>query len=436
MWQPDAFENWPLEAQRTLVDEKLDRLLSLARAHSSLHRARLAAVPPGVALGREALPFIAPLDKDAWVAASPPRSNDALTGPLSAAHVFRSGGSTGDPKFSIYSHDEFNATMPLFRRTYGSAGLAPGDRVANLFAAGGLYASFKFVDRMLEAMGCLNFPYTAAADPEVVADGVVRFGLNVLVGFPSRLLQVAPVIAARGGQIEKIYYAGEHLHPADRERLAGWLNTHVIASAGYGAVDSGLMGHACEASVGGQHHVLADHVWLEVVEPETFQPVPAGEAGTLLVTHLDRLLHPVIRYQVGDAARFLPGPCACGRTTPVFELLGRTDDALRLGYATVTRTEVLQAFDTVAALGQAVQLVKQRVEGREALRIRVEVSNPVGEPQLAERLLNALLGAKPDLKKMVESGNLALPIIEVLPENGIPRLAVTGKFKGTLDETL
>lgn len=436
MWQRDPFETWPIERQGALIDEKLERLLRWAQAHSPLHRHRLRDIPPGTPLNRDVLPLIAPLDKETWVSASPPRSEDALTGALTNAHVFRSGGSTGEPKFSVYSHAEFGACMPFFQRTYGAAGLRQNDRVANLFAAGGLYASFKFVDRLLETMGCLNFPYTAAAEPETVAEGVIRFHINVLAGFPSRLLQIAPAIAARGGHVEKIFYAGEHLHPEDRERLQQWLKPDIIASAGYGAVDSGLMGHACERGGGGLHHVLSDHVWMEVVDSETHQPIPAGGVGTLLITNLDRVLHPVIRYQVGDTARLVPDPCPCGRLTPVFELLGRADDSLRLGYATITRAEVLQIFGSVAPLGQGVQLLKQRVDGRETLRVRVEVPHGSAEIDLGARLLAGLLRAKPDLKKMIDAGNLDTPVVELLPENTIPRIPLTGKFKGTIDETL
>ncbi|MEB3196936.1 MAG: AMP-binding protein [Candidatus Sericytochromatia bacterium] len=431
----DPVESWEREARERWIDTRLGALLTRAR-QAPLYRARLADCPAGTPLGLPTLAHLAPLDKATWVAASPPRSHEALTGPLTDALVFRSGGSTGDPKFSIYSHAEFAAAMPLFSRTYRAAGLAPEDRVANLFAAGSLYASFKFVDRLLETMGCLNFPYTASADAEVVADGVTRFGLNVLVGFPSRLLQVMPAIAARGARIEKIFYAGEHLHPEDRQRLVRELGVRVIASAGYGAVDSGLMGHACPASPPGHHHVLSDHVWLEIVDPDHGGPVGPGEPGELLVTNLDRHLQPVIRYRVGDRARWVGADCPCGRKTPVFDLLGRADDALRLGYATLTRAEALAALATVAPVGQAVQLVKQRQAGREVLCLRVEVLEPEADPGLAERLAEALLRSKPDLARLIGTGSLAPVRVELYPQNGIPRVSVTGKFQGVRDETL
>ncbi|MEB3330860.1 MAG: hypothetical protein VKQ33_16685, partial [Candidatus Sericytochromatia bacterium] len=126
----------------------------------------------------------------------------------------------------------------------------------------------------------------------------------------------------------------------------------------------------------------------------------------------------------------------CGRTTPVFELLGRADDAVRLGYATVLRAEVLAAFAGEPAVGHAVQLVKQRHDGREGLLIRVEVPDSAREPGLQARLEAAVLRAKPDVARLIAAGSLGPLVVALLPPGGIPRVPVTGKFKGTLDETL
>ena len=60
---------------------------------------------------------------------------------------------TGDPKFSVFSVTEFRRWVEVFLRTYDAAGLRPSDRVANLFVSGSLYASFIFVNRLVEEMG-------------------------------------------------------------------------------------------------------------------------------------------------------------------------------------------------------------------------------------------------------------------------------------------
>jgi phenylacetate-coenzyme A ligase PaaK-like adenylate-forming protein len=399
-----------------LADAKLASLVALAIEKSPFHRDRLVPVASRAELAK--LPV---LDKDAWMAASPPHSSAALTRRLGNAYVFRTGGSTGDPKFSVFATAEFRAFVKYFKRTYHAAGLRPSDRVANLFACGSLYASFIFVNRMLEATGCLNFPFTTATEPAAVARHVKLFGINTLVGFPSWLLQVADALEAEGVGVEKIFYAGEHLYPDERQHLARRLGARVIASAGYAAVDAGMVGYQCEAAGASTvHHLLADHAHLEILHPETLQP---ADEGLVVVTNLDRRLQPVIRYNLGDMARHVPGGCACGRTAPRFELLHRGDDSLRIGFATLTYTEVQHAL---SGLVGAIQLERTREARKDRLTIRVEGASI--EPN---QVLDALQRAKPDLAKLLASGYLHPLHVEVVAQ--IPRLPVSGKLKRVID---
>ena len=64
------------------------------------------------------------------------------------------------------------------------------------------------------------------------------------------------------------------------------------------------------------------------MNPETLEPVPAGEQGELVITNLGRIGYPVIRYRSGDLVRLNPESCECGRTFVRFEggVLGRSDD--------------------------------------------------------------------------------------------------------------
>jgi phenylacetate-coenzyme A ligase PaaK-like adenylate-forming protein len=209
----------------------------------------------------------------------------------------------------------------------------------------------------------------------------------------------------------------------------------VIGSAGYGAVDTGLMGYQCEHATGGEHHVLGDHTYMEIVDPTTLAPVGPGEEGLILVTSLDRQLQPVIRYNIGDLGRWIDSPCPCGRTAPRFVLLRRGDDVLRIGYANVTYDEVSAAFAGATELTSTVQMIKEREARRDKLSFRIEVREPDGldVEALGDRLTAALSAAKPDIGKLLATGYIHPLAFEFLPVGAIPRLPVTGKFKRTLD---
>jgi phenylacetate-coenzyme A ligase PaaK-like adenylate-forming protein len=430
----DDIEKAPEAELQALVVHKLRRLIEVARAGSSFYRHHVPAGPYDTPGDIRRIPVFT---KDEVTPHLPPVGHEALTAPLMGAYVFRSGGTTGDPKFAVYSTDEFRRYVDIFRRTYHAAGLRPGDRVANLFTCGSLYASFIFVNRMLEESGCLNFPFTTGANPDLVVEYIQKFNINVLVGFPSWLLAITARLESTGiREVRKLFYGGEHFYPEERRHLKESLGVQVIASGGYAAVDTGLIGYQCWASQGAVHHLMADHVLMEIVHPVTGEPMPVGEEGMILVTNLDRHLAPVIRYQIGDMARMLPYPCPCGRTAPLFELLRRGDDVLRIGYANVTYDEMLDALGNHPSLTTNMQMIKHRVAGKDDLTLVVEARMDTAVEDrvaFARKLRHKVLLTKPDVGKMVDTGYVHNLTVEIVDFGAITRMPVTGKIKRTVD---
>ena len=425
------------EQLASLRVRKLRDLLAIARAGSPYYADRLAHLDLASLESPRGLPV---LDRNALKAHVPPSGSDLLTGPLEAAYVFRSGGTTGSPKFSAFSRDEFRRIVPIFQRTYGAAGLHPSDHVANLFVSGSLYASFVFVNRMLEEMGCVNYPFTHHAPIETVNRHVGWFPINTLLGITSGVLAaVAGLDPDAAERIEKVFYGGEHLHQDERAWLRDRLpNLRILASAGYGAVDTGILGFQCSHAVGSVHHMHADHVWLEIVDPGTFEPVENGLEGTVLVTMLDRTLMPLLRYDLGDRARWVDGDCPCGRNSPRFELLGRQDD-LRIGISTVAHDEIVAAATSVPGLTSRLQLVKEREDRRDRLVIRVELLESTSAEhrvRLSGELGSAVRRVKPDLGTLIDTGHIHPLVFDLLEPGTVPRSPVTGKVIRTRDRTL
>ena len=53
-------------------------------------------------------------------------------------------------------------------------------------------------------------------------------------------------------------------------------------------------------------HVLESAYLAEVIDPETDQPAAAGETGELVLTTLDRIGSPLLRYRTGDLVKPRP----------------------------------------------------------------------------------------------------------------------------------
>lgn len=419
-----------------LQAQKLVTLLELAKSRSNFYSEHLSDIDLERSWFLADLPI---LKKQHLVQHSPPESEALLTGPLESAYVFRSGGTTGTPKFSPFSFDEFRRFTLMFLRAYGAAGLRSSDRVANMFVSGSLYASFIFVNRCLEELGCVNFPFTGSAPIDVIGRNLELFPINTLMGIPSWVLEVVQKLPPTAlSKIEKIFYAGEHLYAEERQYLHDLLpNLRLIASGGYGAVDTGLMGYQCHACEGDVHHTLADHVLLEIVDPVSRRPLRDGEEGIILVTTLDRFLMPLIRYDIGDIGRMVPGACACGRTMPRFELLGRNED-LRIGIATVGYDELMKAVGEHHELTSNLQLIKERDGMKDRLIVKVEVRPEFQGDRgtLARSLEAAIYRHKPDLQKLVQNEHVRPLKVALFYLGEIPRVPVTGKVRRIIDRTL
>ena len=66
----------------------------------------------------------------------------------------------------------------------------------------------------------------------------------------------------------------------------------------------------------GGYHMRDRDLLIEILDPETGQPVPEGQYGELVLTTLRRRGMPLVRYRTGDLGRMIAEPCACGCLKP------------------------------------------------------------------------------------------------------------------------
>ena len=54
-------------------------------------------------------------------------------------------------------------------------------------------------------------------------------------------------------------------------------------------------------------HIWEDYYIVEIIDPDTLEPVPEGEVGELVLTTINREAMPLLRYRTRDLTRILPG---------------------------------------------------------------------------------------------------------------------------------
>ena len=117
-------------------------------------------------------------------------------------------------------------------------------------------------------------------------------------------------------------------------------------------------GVSCECRYQNGLHVAEDHFIIEILDPNTLEPVADGQYGEVVFTTLSKECSPLIRYRTRDISRILPGECACGRTLRRMDRIqGRTDDMLIIRGVNVFPSqfqEVLAGFKEVTSYYQIV----------------------------------------------------------------------------------
>jgi phenylacetate-CoA ligase len=343
------------------------------------------------------------INQDDFWKANTIHDNRVLTSAAPDGIVFKSGGTTGNPKFSVFSREEWSCMVRLFGEGMSRTGILEGDRVGNLFYVGDLYGSFIFIMRSLEEgpVPVLQFPIGGGTPIEVILKTIQDFKLNVLVGPPTTLLSAAAYYSENRSvypeiRIQKLLYGGESVYQDQREQLQSVFPGVKISSVGYASVDAGLLGYAdadCELD---EHKSFSKVVILEILDEDTGEPIhEINQPGKLVATSLMRRLMPIIRYPVGDRAEWKEVYHGENQDRK-FRLLGRAEDAARVGPLSVyyedMRSVMEQADPGVQISGfQFMIYHKDRKDGlvvRIAIQPEEDRSLQVQEKRL-EKLKNA-----------------------------------------------
>lgn len=111
---------------------------------------------------------------------------------------------------------------------------------------------------------------------------------------------------------------GAQLTPSLRARLEESYGAAVHMS--YGLNEIGKVATRCKA---GRYHVNTEQCLVQIARDDGSACAP-GEIGHILVTGLNNAAQPLFRYDTGDLAEAVGGPCPCGRTLPSFgDIAGR-----------------------------------------------------------------------------------------------------------------
>lgn len=412
----------------------LSTLVAVARARSPFYRQLYVEVGDNPALTD--LPVI---DQGAFWKANTIRDNKLLTAPMDDGIVFKSGGTTGSPKFSIFSQSEWRTFTQVFGQGLDAGGLRHGERVANLFYVGELYASFIFIMNSLAdaRASALQFPISGKADLPATLQTIRDFDIDVIVGTATSLVSLGNHLLAEKSTlpgIRRLLFGGESLYPDQRDTLARAFPHARTGSIGYASVDAGLLGYADTECRPDEHRVFDRYTMLEILDEDTGEPIhETGKPGRIVVTNLTRLLMPIIRYPAGDRGVWVEKE---GTPDRKFRIIGRSEEGARIGPVTLSVEDAMSALQPLTKHLQVAgfQLAITHHDHKDKLTIRVAAQIPPDKrEEAATQLVDALFAARPMLEDTVKRGFIHPVEIDWIGAHELTINPRTGKMKRVLD---
>src|SRR5512139_1875211 len=289
--------------------------------------------------------------------------------------IHASSGTTGKRKVPCYTQKDINDWSNMFARCYEMAGLTRKDRCQIAVGYGVWTAGIGF-QLGVERLGAMAIPI-GPGNIDLQCQFLEDFQSTVLCSTASMGILMAEEIEKRGLRkkiaLKKLIMGSERSSDAQRKKMKELLGVdHVFDIPGLTELYGPGTGLDCIYHEG--IHYWADYYVLELLDPETLQPVPPGETGEMVVTTLRKEAAPLVRYRTRDLTKLIPKRCACGSILPMHDrLLGRSDDMFIIRAVNIYHGQIDHLLSQVPEVGSEFQVLLERgTDGKDYMTIRVE----------------------------------------------------------------
>ena len=304
--------------------------------------------------------------------------------------IHASSGTTGKRKVLCYTQKDINDWANMFARCYEMAGLTRKDRIQIAVGYGVWTAGVGF-QLGAERLGAMAIPI-GPGNVDMQCQFLEDFQSTVLCSTASMALLMGEEVQKRGLRdrvhLKKLIMGSERSSDAQRQRMKELLDVeHVFDIPGMTELYGPGTGLDCAYHEG--IHYWADYYILELLNPETLEPVPSGETGEMVVTTLRKEAAPLIRYRTRDLTRLIPRRCSCGSILPMHDrLLGRSDDMIIFRAVNIYPGQVDHILSGIKGVGSEYQIhLVRESDGKDYMTIKVERSgegDPTGDDALAK----------------------------------------------------
>lgn len=296
--------------------------------------------------------------------------------------IHASSGTTGKPITGPYTTQDLEQWTECMARVIWAAGVRGDDIFQNGFGHG-LFTGGLGFHQGASRIGCAVVP-TSSGMTERQIMLMKDFSATAFCGTPSYALTIAERAEEMNMSVKDMplrvgLFGGEPWSLALRTEIEERMGIQALNNYGLTEMAGPGISFECREAPGGLH-INEDHYIAEIIDPVTFQPLPYGEKGELVLTSIQRRAMPLLRFRTKDITSLSREKCPCGRTFVKMErLIGRTDDMLIINGVNVFPSQIESMLKDIEEVELQYVLVVSKKKHLDGLKLRVEAKKEVYE---------------------------------------------------------
>jgi phenylacetate-CoA ligase len=343
--------------------------------------------------------------------------------------IHTSSGTTGAPTVIYHTKEDLDSWTELMCRSMAATGAVKDDVFQNMMTYG-LFTGGLGMHYAAEKIGMMVIP-AGSGNTMRQLKLMKDFQTTVIHATPSYMLHIHSAMEAANIKrdelkIRKAYLGAEPYSENTRKKIETLLDIDAYNS--YGLSEMNGPGVAFECVFKSGMHVWEDAYLVEVIDPDTLNPMGDDLDGELVFTTLVRQATPLLRYRTRDLSRIISAQCECGRThRRIARIKARTDDMLIINGVNVFPSQIEEVLMKTPEVGTNYQIVVDKQKTLDRVTVKTEIYS-----KLFSGDVNALDSLRLKLQNMIKSEILINTVIELHEPGGLP--VYEGKAKRVFDE--
>ena len=340
-----------------------------------------------------------------------------------------SSGTTGKPIVVAYTQEDLEVWATAMMRSLAGAGVTKGD-IMQISYGYGLFTGGLGAHYGAEKLGATVIP-ASGGNTERQIMLMKDFGVTGIACTPSYFVHMIEVAGKMGIDLRKQplrlgIFGAEPWTPEMRQFIEE--SAGIKAYDIYGLSEITGPGVACECECQCGLHVFEDFFYPEIVDPDTLEVLPDGQEGELVLTTLQKMAMPMIRYRTRDLTSLVTEKCACGRTIRrISKISHRSDDMFIIRGVNVFPSQIETAILTEGKQLLQYQIILTREHSLDNITVNIEVT-----PELLSDKVSAMEDLTKRFAHAIEKIINIRVAVKMMPPNSIPRSE--GKAKRVIDQ--